>query len=121
MVRLFTSVFCTLATPILVVWGYSLSVRESHRELPHWRNSMGLTSIILILANWSVELLGWALFLSRVNWPGFDNFGWYWWCIEIYTLPLALLLALGWKGIPRLQIFGAGIFAWVLTVSFVYV
>jgi hypothetical protein len=41
--------------------------------------------------------------------------------IEIYTLPLAPLLALGWKGIPRLQIFGAGIFAWVLTASFVYV
>src|ERR1700676_345738 len=70
MVRLCTCVFCTLAIPILAVWGYSLWVRGSHRELSHWRNSMGLTSIILILANWSVELFGWALFLSRVNWPG---------------------------------------------------
>jgi len=121
MVRLLTSVFCTLAIPILVVWGYSLWVRGSHREVPHWRNSMGLTSIILILANWSVELFGWTLFFSRVNWPGFENFGRYWGHIEIYTLPLVPLLALGWKDIPRLQIFGAGIFARVLTVSFVYV
>ena len=121
MVRLFTSVFCSFAILILVVWGYSLRMRGSHRELPHWRDSIGLTSIILILANWSVELFGWALFFSRVNWPGFENFGWYWGHIEIYTLPLAPLLALGWKGIPRLQIFGAGIFVWVLTASFVYV
>jgi hypothetical protein len=104
-----------------IVWGSLLWVRDTHRKLPHWRNGVGLTSIILILAGWSVNVLGVALLVSRVRWPGFENFGWYWGYIEIYTLPLAPLLSLAWKGVPRLQIFSAGIFLCLLTSSFIYV
>jgi len=47
--------------------------------------------------------------------------GWYWGQIEIYALPLAPPLSLAWKGVPRLQIFSAGIFLWLLTSSLIYV
>ena len=121
MVRLFTSLSCIFAIPTLLVWGYSLWNKGSRRELPHWRNGMGLASITLIFANWSIQVFGLALSLSRVSWHGFPNIEWYWGHIEIYLLPIAPLLAVGFKGLPRLQVFAAGILVWVLTASFVYV
>ena len=120
MVRIFTFVFCTLAIPTLLVWGYSLWNRGGRKELPHWRNGMGLAAITLIFAGWSIQLLGLVLSLSRINSQGFQNFGWYWGYIEIYTLLLAPLLALAWKGPPRLQIFAAGVFLYLLAASSVY-
>jgi hypothetical protein len=121
MVRLFTSLLCIFATPTLLVWGYSLWNKGSRRELPHWRNGMGLASITLIFANWSIQVLGLVLSLSRVSWHGPQNIDWYLEHIEIYVLPLAPLLAVGFKGLPRVQVFTAGILVWVLTASFVYV
>jgi hypothetical protein len=120
MVRLFISVSCSFAIPILLVWGYSLWNKGTRRELPQWRNGMGLASITLIFASWSIQVFGLALFLSRISWHGFQNIDWYFGHIEIYLLPLAPLLAVGFRGLPRLQVFTAGILVWVLAASFVY-
>src|SRR5258706_5592502 len=120
MPRLFTSVFCSFAIPTLLVWGYSLWNKGIRRGLPHWRNGLGLASITLILASWSIQVFGLVLFLGRVSWHGFQNIEWYLGHIEIYTLPLAPLLALGFKGLPRLQRFTAGILVRVFTASLVY-
>src|SRR5258708_40295635 len=95
--RLFTSALCGLAIPTLLVWAYSHWVKGNRRELPHWRNGMGLASITLIFAGWSIQLFGLILLVGHVNWPGLQNFGWYWGHIEIYLLP-APLLALALKG-----------------------
>jgi hypothetical protein len=67
-----------------------------------------------------MQLFSLALLLNRVTWHGFQAFEWYWGYIEIYLLPLALMLALGFRGVARLQAFAAGILVWVLTASFVY-
>jgi hypothetical protein len=120
MIRLLTSVFCILAIPTLLVWGYSLWNEGSRRVLPHWRNAMGLASITLILAIWSIQVFSLVLSLSHVSWHGSQDIKWYCGQIEIYLLPLAPLLAVGFKGLPRLQVFTAGILVWVLTASFVY-
>lgn len=40
--------------------------------------------------------------------------------IEIYLLPLAPLLALALRGVPRLQVVAAGIPVWVLAATLVY-
>ena len=77
MVRLFISVFCSLAIPTLLVWAYSLWNKSNRRELPHWRNGMGLASITIIFASWSIQLLGLALFLSHVNMQSSQNFEWF--------------------------------------------
>jgi hypothetical protein len=114
------ALFCILAIPTLLLWAYWLWAKGNRRELPHWRNGMELASIILAFASWSIQLSGLVLFLSRVNWNGFQNFGWYWGHVEIYVLPLAPLLALGFKGLPRLQVFTAGMLSWALTASLVY-
>jgi hypothetical protein len=58
--------------------------------------------------------------LGQQSWHGFQNIEWYFGHIEIYLLPLAPLLAVGFKGLSRLQVFTAGILVWVLTASFVY-
>src|SRR5271168_2286980 len=117
MVRLFISVFCSFAIPTLLVWCYSLWSKGSRRKLPHWRSGMGLASITIIFASWSIQVFGLALFLSRVSWRGFQNIEWYFGHIEIYLLPLAPLLAVGFRGLPRLQVFTAGMLVWALTAS----
>jgi hypothetical protein len=117
MFGLFTSVFCSFAIPTLLVWGYSLWSKSSRRELPHWRNGMGLASITLIFTSWSIQVFGLVLFQSRVSWHGFQNIEWYFRYIELYLLPLAPLLAIGFKGPPRLQVFTAGILMCVLAAA----
>jgi hypothetical protein len=120
MVRLFISMLCSLAIPTLLVWAYSLWNKGNRRELPHWRNGMALASITIIFGSWSIQLLGLVLFLSRVNMQGSQNFSWFLMGVEIYLLPLAPLLAFGFRGLPRLQVFTAGILVWMLEASLVY-
>jgi hypothetical protein len=120
MVRLFTFVFCSLTIPILLVWSYSLWNKGSRRELPRWRNGIGLASINFIFAIWSIQVVSLILFLSRVSWLGFQNFEWYLDHIAINLFPLVLLFAaVAFKGLPRLLVFTAGILVWVLTASLV--
>jgi hypothetical protein len=111
---------CSLAIPILLVWGFSLWNTRSRKELPHWRNGMGLASITFIFASWVIQVAGLAMFLSRIYWQGFQNIDSYLDYLEIYLLPLALFFAIGFKGVPRLQVFLAGILVWVLAASLVY-
>jgi hypothetical protein len=82
---------------------------------------MGLASFTLISAAWSYELCAWILSWSRMNWPGFQNFAWFAAHIEIYVTVVAPPLALALKGLPRLQLFTAGILLNVLMGSFHYV
>jgi hypothetical protein len=89
MVRQFISVFCSLAVPTLLVWAYSLWKKGSRRELPHWRNGMGLASVTFTFASWSIQVSGLVVFLSRINWHGFQSIDWYLMYIEFY-LPLDL-------------------------------
>jgi hypothetical protein len=56
-----------------------------------------------------------------MNWPGFQNFEWFAAHIEIYVTVVAPPLALALKGLPRLQLFTAGILLNVLMGSFHYV
>jgi hypothetical protein len=121
MVRLFISMFCGLAIPALLVSAYSRWNNGCRRELPHWRDGVGLASVAFIFASWSIQLVGLVLLLTHINLQGSQNFAWYWMHIEIYLLPLAPLLALGFRGLPRLQVFTAGILVWVLTATFVYI
>jgi len=67
-----------------------------------------------------MQLFALILFFSHFDWPDFQSFGWYGGHVEIYLLPLAPLLALALKGLPRLQVFAAGILLNVLAASFVY-
>jgi hypothetical protein len=106
--------------PALLVWAYFLWNNGSRRELPHWRNGLGLASVTFIFASWSIQVFGLALFLSRINWNGYQSIEWYLGHVEIYLLPLAPLFAIGFKGHPRLQVFTAGTLAWAREASLVY-
>lgn len=119
MVRVFTSIFCSFAIPTLLIWGYSSWNKGSRRELPHWRNGIGLASITLILASWSIQVFALVVFLTR-SWYGFQSIHRYLQGVEMYLLPLAPLLAIALKGLPRLQVFTAGVLAWALATAFVY-
>jgi hypothetical protein len=111
---------CSLATPVLLVWGYSLWNKRSRKELPQWRNGMGLASITFIFASWVIQVAGLVMVLSRIYWQGFENIDWYVGRVEVYLLPLAPFFTIGFKGLPRLQVFTAGILVWVLEASLVY-
>ena len=120
MSRLLTSVFCSLAIPTLLVWVYIRWTRGIRRELPHWRNGVGLASITIISVGWLYEVVAWIHSLSELNLASFYSFVWYAEYIEIYFLLPAPLLALAFKGSPRLQVFTAAILLNVLAASFVY-
>jgi len=120
MPRPFFSAFCSLTIPILLLCAYTLWNKRSRRELPHWRNGAGLVSIALIFVSWSIQLFDWAFFLIRINWQDYPSLDWYSGSIEIYLLPLAPLLALAFKGLPRLQVLTAGMLVWALAASLTY-
>jgi hypothetical protein len=80
----------------------------------------GLASITLIFASWSIQVLGLLLSLSRESWHSFQTIQWYLDGIDMYLVPLGPLLAIAFKGLPRLQVFTAGILVWLLAWAFVY-
>jgi hypothetical protein len=63
----------------------------------------------MIFAGWLFQFIALIVVLTRMNSPMFQNVGWYWFHIQLYLLPVAPLLALALKGIPRVQVFTAAI------------
>jgi len=48
-----------LAVPALAIAGVVLWLKSSRSELPAWRNTLGVFSVFLVVANWA-----WFLFLA---------------------------------------------------------
>jgi hypothetical protein len=112
--------FCGAAIPSLLIWACVTWQKRLRGDLPHWRNGLGLASFTLIFAAWAVEFLELILALNRVEWRGFQNFSTDWLYVQIYIVLAAPFLALALKGLPRIQVFTAGILLYVFGASLVY-
>jgi hypothetical protein len=114
--RLAVETSTCIAIPILVILAYLGWRKVIRRELPPWRNSVGLASMFIVFALWLIQTTRWTLLSVNREFTGFLGADWR----EVETfLPAfyaypALLLALAWKGIPRLQM----IAVWLLLALF---
>jgi hypothetical protein len=109
---LFALILC-LAIPILASLAYIRWWRVTRQELPHWRNGVGLASLVIVSANWSFDVALYILPSIRPHSTSFYNPDWL--ALQLYSSLAAVLLAMALKGSPRLQTIAAG----ALMVAFV--
>src|SRR5882757_3606624 len=117
MVRPFTFALCGALVPVFLAWAYFARVQQANRSIPIWRSGLGWTGFTLICANWFLQIFSILILLmhGQIRLPQqFESFrlG-----MQIYILPSSLLLALAWKGLPRLHVATAAIFMWALIAS----
>jgi hypothetical protein len=80
----------------------------TRRELPLWRNGLGLASMAVVTGLWIVQTTRWILLSNRIDlvpyvgdWTEFSIF------LPAYYGFAALALAFALKGVPRLQMIAA--------------
>jgi hypothetical protein len=107
-VRVFSAVIADAGTPALVGLASVRWTKGIRRELPPWRNGMGLASIVIISAFWLFQMARWLMLsLNREltapygNWREFQLF------FPAFFVYPALLLACALKGSPRLLMIAA--------------
>jgi len=117
MVRPFTFALCGTLVPLFLAWAYFARVQQTSRSISIRRRGLGWIAFALICANWFLQICSILIFLLRgqIGLPTqLESFrlG-----MQIYILPSSLLLALAWKGLPRLHVATAAIFMWGLFAS----
>ena len=108
-----------LVIPTLTALACTRWWRVTRQELPHWRNGMGLASIVIVAANWSFQVLLCTLFFIRPYSTSFHNPDWV--ALQLYSSLAAALLAMALKGSPRFQLIAAGVLMVAFVRSFIYV
>jgi hypothetical protein len=113
--RVSAAVISCAATPALVGLACVRWAKGTRRELPRWRNGMGLTAIVVVSALWLFQTTRWILWSINQdlttpygNWREFEQF------LPAFYLYAALPLACALKGASRLLM----IAAWVLVQLF---
>ena len=116
-VRFVAAVVSLLAVPILIVLSYRSWASNIRASLPHWRNGLGLSGIVFVLAAW----LWWVLRVSGLVAPVHDSFllplGEA--VIAVGTL-IAPGLALAWRGNARVSAVAASMVLLVGGQAFTY-
>ena len=112
--RLSAAILGCSATPVLIGVAYARWTKRIRKELPQWRNGLGLASMIILSTLWlflSIRLILLS-FNGDLTLHGTDSI---WmeleWLVPAYYAYAALPLAFSLKRAPRLLM----IAAWVLT------
>jgi hypothetical protein len=108
MARLMATVLTFVGVPVLTVLSYRAWVIRTRVGLPHWRNGIGLTALVLISLSWLWYALWYVLtgtrFASQLAtvWSEFTF-------MSALCTQLATVFAMAWKGTSRLQAIAAGV------------
>jgi len=105
-----------LTIPILVTVACGRWTRISRRELPHWRNGIGLASIVVVSTEWFLYTAIWML--SSVSFQLTRFYDATWMQMQMYFDLAALPLAFALKGVPRLLMVAAWFLIQVYRGSF---
>ena len=103
-----------LAIPILVIVACARWMGVSRRELPQWRNGIGLASIVVVSTEWFLYTAMWMLSSVSFQLTRFYDATWMQMYFDLAALPLALAL----KGVPRLLMVAAWFLIQVYRGSF---
>jgi len=109
-VMLTAIVITLIGVPVLLVLAYRGWVLRTRPNLPHWRNGLGLTALVLVALCWSWFVLG-VCDLGRASMPLFLDLS----TLAVFCTVVSVVLALAWRGIPRLQALAASL---LLTVGY---
>jgi hypothetical protein len=113
-IRISCAVVASAATPVLVGLASVRWIKGVRRELPPWRNGVGLASIVIVSAFWLFQMMRWLLLsMNRELTAPYGDWREYELFLPAFFVWPALLLACALKGSPRLLM----IAAWV-TVLF---
>jgi len=109
-VRAIASFACPIVVPVFVWLAYRTWNRQFRRELPAWRNGLGLASIVVLSLNWLS-----ALFLLLA--PAEPRISSKFFSIELiatilYTALAAAILAIALKGAARIYLIAAALLIW---------
>jgi len=94
----------TFGVPVLLVLAYRGWVLRTRPNLPQWRNGLGLTALVLAALCWTWYVLG-VCDLGLPSLPLFLDLT----AFAVLGTVVSVLLALAWRGIPRLQAIGASL------------
>ena len=119
--RFSAAVIGCAATPVLVSLASVRWVKDTRRELPPWRNGMGLAAIVIIAALWMFQATRWVLWsinrdltVPYGNWREFELF------LPAFYFYAALPLACALKGVSRLLTIAAWVLVQVFYGAFIY-
>jgi hypothetical protein len=104
------ALLCCVAIPALVVLAYTYWAKITRRDLPHWRNALGLISILVISVDWLFQTAVWVFYALNVAAPIPSTTAWAATHLEIYYLAFAIPSSFLLKGVPRIFL----IAAWLL-------
>lgn len=111
MLRQYAQLLSYLAVSIFIVLAFRGWARTDRVELPRWRSRIGVTSLLVVAADWLVVILLVVLGAFDTRWTNFFSSTWQ---SCVFLAPLAAaFLALFLKGATRLQ----GIAAALLMVA----
>jgi hypothetical protein len=105
-----------VAIPFLTALAYRGWAKRGRQDLPHWRSSLGMASIVLTFVSWLI--LGGLALSVRIG-INTSLFPPYW------MAPIALLVFVGtclgfaWRGTSRIEAIVAGLLmvtAWLMSV-----
>jgi hypothetical protein len=107
------ALLCCLTIPVLVLLAYVYWAKMTRRTLPHWRNALGLFSMLVLCSWWLLHTLMWIFYSVGVG-SGASNvvsnaldFG-------FYFLPVGMVSTFFLRGFPRNLV----ISAWLLMSVF---
>jgi len=96
-----------LAVPLLIILAYRRWLRVLRVQLPRWRSTVGISSIVFVSANWLFGILLLTLLLVNNRWTNFFDDAWL--SGLILSGLAAALLAVALKGTARAYSVGAGL------------
>jgi hypothetical protein len=105
--RPYIEILSFLAVPLLTILAYRRWITNLRVQLPRWRSTVGISSIILVSANWLFGVLLLLLLLINNHWTNFFDDAWL--GDLILSGLAAALLAVALKGTARFYCVAAGL------------
>ncbi len=106
--RISTVVIAGAATPALVGLASVRWTKGIRQEMPHWRNGMGLASIVITSAFWLFQMARWLMLsMNRDLTAPYGDLREFELFLPAFFVYPALLLACALQGTPRLLMIAA--------------
>ena len=109
------AVICCITIPVLVLLAYIYWTKITRRTLSHWRNALGLISMLVLSGLWPFQTSLWILYSVNVAASRISSAAEVGMHLEIYYLPVGMASTLFLKGLPRVLL----ISAWLIMSVFV--